>query len=464
MENNALAENKMGVMPVNKLLLSMAVPMMISMLVQALYNVVDSVFVSRISENALTAVSLAFPMQNLLISFAVGFGVGINALMSRALGEKDPAHASRIAVSGMVLEAASYVVFLILGLFFTEVFMRAQISSEVPAEDAEEIIRYGVDYLRVVLILSLGVFAEITFERILQSTGRTTLSMLTQLIGAVLNIIFDPILIFGLLGFPALGIAGAAWATVGGQIIAAIVAFFINKHKNVEINLAGARPSWVSIAAISRISIPSIVMSSISSAMTFFMNRILTTFVSTAATVFGAYFKLQSFVFMPVFGLNNGMVPIIGYNYGARKPERIHKTIKLSMVYATGIMAVGFAIFQLVPDKLLLFFDASENMLNIGVPALRIVSTCFLLAGVNVICSSACQAFGFGMYSLYISAARQLVVLVPVAYLMSLTGELGNVWLSFPIAELIAIAICVPMLLHVLKKTGMTVKKDKQRA
>ena len=460
MENQALKENKMGVMPVNKLLLSMAVPMMISMLVQALYNVVDSVFVSRISENALTAVSLAFPMQNLLIAFAVGFGVGINALMSRALGEKDPEHAGRIAVSGMVLEAASYVVFLILGLFFTEVFMRAQISAEVPAEDAEEIIRYGVDYLQIVLILSFGVFAEITFERILQSTGRTTLSMITQLIGAILNIIFDPILIFGLLGFPKLGIAGAAWATVGGQIVAAIVAFFINKHKNTEISLAGAKPSWASIAAISKISIPSIVMSSISSVMTFFMNRILTTFVSTAATVFGAYFKLQSFVFMPVFGLNNGMVPIIGYNYGARKPERIHKTIKLSMVYATGIMAIGFIVFQLVPDKLLLFFDASENMLKIGVPALRIVSTCFLLAGVNVICSSACQAFGYGMYSLYISAARQLVVLVPVAYLMSLTGELGNVWLSFPIAELIAIAICVPLLLHVLNKTGMRVKKE----
>ena len=460
MENQQIKENKMGVMPVNKLLLSMAVPMMISMLVQALYNVVDSVFVSRISENALTAVSLAFPMQNLLIAFAVGFGVGINALMSRALGEKDPAHASRIAVSGMVLEAVSYVVFLVIGLFFTEVFMRAQISSEVPAEDADEIIAYGVDYLRIVLILSFGVFAEITFERILQSTGRTTLSMVTQLIGAVLNIIFDPILIFGLLGFPALGIAGAAWATVGGQIIAAIVAFFINKHKNVEISLAGAKPAWVSIAAISRISIPSIVMSSISSVMTFFMNRILTTFVSTAATVFGAYFKLQSFVFMPVFGLNNGMVPIIGYNYGARKPERIHMTIKLSMVYATGIMAIGFIIFQLVPDKLLLFFDASENMLSIGVPALRIVSTCFLLAGVNIICSSSCQAFGYGMYSLYISAARQLLVLIPVAYLMSLTGELNNVWLSFPIAELIAIAICVPLLRHVLRKTGMTVKKQ----
>lgn len=460
MENQQIEENKMGVMPVNKLLLSMAVPMMISMLVQALYNVVDSVFVSRISENALTAVSLAFPMQNLLIAFAVGFGVGINALMSRALGEKDPAHASRIAVSGMVLEAVSYVVFLVIGLFFTEVFMRAQISSEVPAEDAAEIIAYGVDYLRIVLILSFGVFAEITFERILQSTGRTTLSMVTQLIGAILNIIFDPILIFGLLGFPALGIAGAAWATVGGQIIAAIVAFFINKYKNVEISLAGAKPAWVSIAAISRISIPSIVMSSISSVMTFFMNRILTTFVSTAATVFGAYFKLQSFVFMPVFGLNNGMVPIIGYNYGARKPERIHKTIKLSMVYATGIMAIGFIVFQLVPDKLLLFFDASENMLSIGVPALRIVSTCFLLAGVNIICSSSCQAFGYGMYSLYISAARQLLVLVPVAYLMSLTGELNNVWLSFPIAELIAIAVCVPLLRHVLRKTGMTVKKQ----
>lgn len=460
MENQQIKENKMGVMPVNKLLLSMAVPMMISMLVQALYNVVDSVFVSRISENALTAVSLAFPMQNLLIAFAVGFGVGINALMSRALGEKDPAHASRIAVSGMVLEAVSYVVFLILGLFFTETFMRAQISSEVPAEDAAEIIAYGVDYLRIVLILSFGVFAEITFERILQSTGRTTLSMVTQLIGAILNIIFDPILIFGLLGFPALGIAGAAWATVGGQIIAAIVAFFINKYKNVEISLAGAKPAWVSIAAISRISIPSIVMSSISSVMTFFMNRILTTFVSTAATVFGAYFKLQSFVFMPVFGLNNGMVPIIGYNYGARKPERIHKTIKLSMVYATGIMAIGFIVFQLVPDKLLLFFDASENMLSIGVPALRIVSTCFLLAGVNIICSSSCQAFGYGMYSLYISAARQLLVLIPVAYLMSLTGKLSNVWLSFPIAELIAIAICVPLLLHVLRKTGMAAQKQ----
>lgn len=461
MEANLQKENKMGVMPVNKLLLSMAVPMMISMLVQALYNVVDSIFVSRISENALTAVSLAFPMQNLLISFAVGFGVGINALMSRALGEKDPDHAGRIAVSGLVLEAGSYVIFLIIGLLFTETFMRAQISSEVPAKDAAEIISYGASYLRIVLIFSFGVFAEITFERILQSTGRTTLSMITQLIGAVLNIIFDPILIFGLLGFPEMGIAGAAAATVGGQIVAAVVAYFINKHKNTEISLAGAKPSWVSIAAISRISIPSIVMSSISSVMTFFINRILTAFTATAAAVFGVYFKLQSFVFMPVFGLNNGMVPIIGYNYGANKPERIHKTIKLSMLYATLLMIIGFAVFHLWPEQLLLLFDASEDMLVIGVPALNIISYSFLLAGLNVIASSACQAFGYGMYSLYISASRQLVVLVPAAYLLSLTGSLPNVWLSFPIAEVISLFICQFLLQRVLKKTGMKAAKTK---
>lgn len=461
MEANLQKENKMGVMPVNKLLLSMAVPMMISMLVQALYNVVDSIFVSRISENALTAVSLAFPMQNLLISFAVGFGVGINALMSRALGEKDPDHAGRIAVSGLVLEAGSYVIFLIIGLLFTETFMRAQISSEVTAKDAAEIISYGASYLRIVLIFSFGVFAEITFERILQSTGRTTLSMITQLIGAVLNIIFDPILIFGLLGFPEMGIAGAAAATVGGQIVAAVVAYFINKHKNTEISLAGAKPSWVSIAAISRISIPSIVMSSISSVMTFFINRILTAFTATAAAVFGVYFKLQSFVFMPVFGLNNGMVPIIGYNYGANKPERIHKTIKLSMLYATLLMIIGFAVFHLWPEQLLLLFDASEDMLVIGVPALNIISYSFLLAGLNVIASSACQAFGYGMYSLYISASRQLVVLVPAAYLLSLTGSLPNVWLSFPIAEVISLFICQFLLQRVLKKTGMKAAKTK---
>ena len=455
--DSTVHENKMGTMPVNRLLISMAVPMMISMLVQALYNVVDSIFVSRIDEFALTAVGLAFPMQNMLIAFAVGFGVGINALISRALGEKKPDVANRIASTGFLLEGLSYLIFLIIGLFFAEPFARAQIDAATPAEDAEIIVRYTVDYLRIVLICSFGVFCEITFERLLQSTGKTAWSMVTQMIGAVFNIIFDPILIFGLLGFPRMGIAGAAAATVAGQILAAGCAFFINKHKNHEIQLSFTRykPSLRAAKEISRISIPSIVMSSVSSAMTFFMNRILMGFTSTAAAFFGVYIKLQSFVFMPVFGLNNGMVPIIGYNYGARQPERIHKTIRLAMLYATAIMLIGFAVFQLLPDFLLGFFDASEDMLRIGGPGLRIISVSFLLAGVSVICSSACQAFGFGMYSLYISIARQLVVLVPVAWLMSMTGVLDNIWWSWPIAELISLGGGLLMLRHVLKKTGM---------
>ena len=443
MQEKLQTENKMGVMPVNKLLLSMAVPMIISMLVQALYNVVDSIFVSRISENALTAVSLAFPMQNLLISFAVGFGVGINALMSRALGEKDPAHASRIAISGMVLEAASYVIFLILGLFFTETFMRAQISGEVPAEDAAEIISHGVSYLRIVLIFSFGVFIEITYERILQSTGRTTLSMITQLIGAILNIIFDPILIFGLLGFPEMGIAGAAVATVGGQIVAAIVAFFINKHWNREITLAGARPSKVSMLAISRISIPSIVMSSISSVTTFFMNLILTTFTATAAAVFGVYFKLQSFVFMPVFGVTNALVPIVGYNYGARSSQRIQQATRLSLLMTTAIMALGTVIFQVAPGPLLSQFSASDTMLSIGIPALRIISVSFCFAGVAIVFSSVFQALGDGMLSLVMSAVRQLLLLLPCAFVLAKLGGLDAVWFSFLIAEVASVTLAV---------------------
>ena len=462
--DSAARENKMGVMPVNKLLISMAVPMMISMLVQALYNVVDSIFVSRIDEFALTAVGLAFPLQNLLIAFAVGFGVGLNALISRALGEHDQQRANRIASTGFALEMLSYLIFLVIGLFFAETFAAAQIDENIPAEDAEIIIGYTVEYLRIVLICSFGVFLEIGFERLLQSTGKTTWSMITQLIGAVFNIIFDPILIFGYLGFPKMGIAGAAAATVAGQILAAICAFFINRRVNHELHLSFIKypPSLRAALEISRISIPSIVMSSISSVMTFFMNRILMGFTSTAAAVFGVYFKLQSFVFMPVFGLNNGMVPIIGYNYGARKPERIHKTIKLAMIYATAIMLLGFAIFQLLPGTLLGFFEASEDMLRIGRPALSIISVSFLLAGVSIICSSACQAFGFGMYSLYISVARQLIVLVPVAWLMSLTGRLDSVWWSFPIAELVSLGGGLLMLRHVLRKTGMSLKHNAQ--
>lgn len=446
-------ENKMGVMPINKLLVSMAVPMMISMLVQALYNVVDSVFVSRISEDALTAVSMAFPMQNLLIATAVGFGVGINALLSRALGEKNPERANRVAMNGALLELLGYLVFLVIGLTLVEPFMHSQ-------TNIASINEYGVTYLRIVLIGSFGVFAEITFERFAQSTGRTRYAMYIQLTGAIFNIIFDPILIFGLLGFPRLGIAGAAWATIGGQIAGAILGYFLNKHRNpdVTMSLRGFRPCWATIKDICAISIPSIVMQSVASVMTFAMNLILFTFSSTAVAVFGVYFKLQSFVFMPVFGLNNGMIPIIAYNYGAKKPERIHAVIKLAMVSAVCIMLLGIAIFQLFPGELLALFDASADMLVIGVPALRIISVHFIFAGVSIICSASCQAFGYGVYSLYISIARQLLVLLPVAYLMSLTRALDAVWLSFPIAECVSLVLGALFLRRVLRKTGMSLK------
>ncbi|MEG1633889.1 MAG: MATE family efflux transporter [Oscillospiraceae bacterium] len=451
MEEHIQAENKMGVMSIKKLLPAMAVPMMISMMVQALYNVVDSVFVARISENALTAVSSAFPMQNLVISAAVGFGVGINALLSRALGEKNNAKAEKITMNGVMLEFFAYLIFLIVGLTLVPTFMRAQ--SEI-----EEIVQYGITYLRIVLIGSFGVFAEITFERLAQSTGRARYSMYIQLLGAGLNIILDPILIFGLFGLPKLGVAGAAYATIGGQIIAALFGYYLNKKKNPDINLTlrGFKPDWRVCRDISAISIPSILMSSIASVMTFILNIILFTFSSTAVAVFGVYFKLQSFVFMPVFGLNNGMVPIIAYNYGAKKPERIHQTIKLATIYAVTIMLIGISLFQLFPDKLLLMFKASEDMLAIGVPALRIISLHFIFAGVSIICSSTCQAFGYSTYSLIIAITRQLLVLIPVAYLLSLTGVLTYVWFAFPVAEVVSIILCMLFLRHVLKKTGMT--------
>lgn len=443
-------ENKMGVMPEKRLLFSMAVPMMISMMVQALYNVVDSIFVSRISEDALTAVSMAFPMQNLLISVAVGIGVGINALLSRALGQKDRARVNAVAANGAMLEFFGYLLFLALGLLAVEPYMRAQ-------TQIASIVAYGVTYLRIVLTGSFGVFAEITFERLAQSTGRTKYAMYIQLTGAVFNIVFDPILIFGLLGFPRMGMAGAALATIGGQILGAVLGFFLNKRRNpdVDLTLRGFRPDWKTVRDICAVGVPSVVMSSISSVMTFLMDLILIAFSSTAVAVFGVYFKLQSFVFMPVFGLNNGMIPIIAYNYGAKKPERIHATIRLAMISAVCIMFAGIAVFQFLPRQLLALFGASEAMAAIGVPALRIISIHFAFAGVNIICSASCQAFGYGTYSLLISAARQLLVLTPAAWLLSLTGVLDLVWLAFPIAESVSVIICLLFLRRVFRRTGM---------
>jgi len=456
MVQETLRENKMGTMPENKLLLSMAVPMMISMLVQALYNIVDSIFVSRICEDALTAVSMAFPWQNIVIAIAVGFGVGINALLSRALGQKNAERVNQVAVNGLLLAGLSYLLVLVAGLIGIRAYMRTQ-------TDIETIVNYGITYLNICILCSFGVFVEITFERFLQATGRTVYSMITQLTGAITNIILDPILIFGLLGFPKLGIAGAAWATVIGQCVGAVVAVMLNHFKNPEVHLRlrHIRPNGRLMGEITAISIPSIIMSCISSLTCFVMNMILIAYSSTAVAVFGVYFKLQSFVFMPVFGLNNGMVPIIAYNYGAQKPERIHKTIRLGMVYAVAIMMVGLLVFQLIPKELLLMFDASDAMLEIGAPALRIMSLAFVFAGIGIVSGSSCQAFGYSVYSMLISIARQIVVLIPAAYLLSLTGVLRSIWFAFPIAEIFSLILSLFFLRTTLKKTGMALPKAK---
>lgn len=456
MVQETLRENKMGTMPENQLLLSMAVPMMISMLVQALYNIVDSIFVSRICEDALTAVSMAFPWQNIVIAIAVGFGVGINALLSRALGQKNAERVNQVAINGLLLALLSYLLVLVAGLIGIRAYMRTQ-------TDIESIVNYGITYLNICILCSFGVFIEITFERFLQATGRTIYSMITQLAGALTNIILDPILIFGLLGFPKLGIAGAAWATVIGQCVGAVVAVTLNHFKNPEVHLRlrHIRPNGRLMGEITAISIPSIIMSCISSLTCFVMNMILIAYSSTAVAVFGVYFKLQSFVFMPVFGLNNGMVPIIAYNYGAQKPDRIHKTIRLGMAYAVAIMAVGLLVFQLIPKQLLLMFDASDAMLGIGAPALRIMSLAFVFAGVGIASSSACQAFGYSVYSMLISIARQIVVLIPAAYLLSLTGVLRSIWFAFPIAEIVSLFLSLFFLRTTLKKTGMALPKAK---
>ena len=427
-------ENKMGIMPVNKLLVSMSLPMILSMLIQALYNIVDSMFVAQISENALTAVSLAFPAQNLMIAVATGTGVGINANLSRSLGEKNFDRANKIANHAIFLAVCSYLAFALFGLVFAEKFFLLQ-------TDIPDIVEYGTKYLRICTVFSVGLFVEIAFERLMQSTGKTFYTMIVQGMGAIINIILDPICIFGLFGVPAMGVSGAAVATVGGQIIAAFIGLYLNQKKNTDIKLSlrTFRPSKAIIGNIYSVGIPSIIMASIGSIMTFGMNKILIGFTSTATAVFGVYFKLQSFVFMPVFGLNNGTVPIIAYNYGAKKPDRIVKTLKLAIVYAVSIMFLGLLAFQLIPDKLLMIFNASETMLEIGVPALRTISLSFLFAGFCIVCSSMFQALGHGMMSLIVSVFRQLVVLLPTAFVLSKIGGLSYVWLSYPIAEIFSV-------------------------
>ena len=432
-------ENKMGVMPVGRLILNMSLPMILSMLVQALYNIVDSVYVSRVSEAALTAVSLSFPAQNLMIGLATGTGVGVNALLSRALGAKDSDRANRVAENGVFLALVGYAVFLIFGLFASRAFIAAQTSQP-------EIIQYGEDYLSVVCCLSFGLFGQVMFERLMQATGRTVYTMYTQGVGAIINIILDPIFIFNF----GMGVKGAAIATVIGQIVAFILAAVINHHKNhdVKLRLREFRPSGEIIGHIYSIGFPSVIMMAIGSVMTFLMNKILILYTAgkeTAATVFGVYFKLNSFVFMPVYGLNNGVIPIIGYNYGARNRLRMLQTVKYALLFAFGFMLVGTVVFLAFPNVLLNLFDATEMMLVIGVPALRIIASTFIVAGVCIALGSVFQALGYGIYSMLVSLARQLLVLLPAAWILARLGQsVGNdnlVWLSFPIAELVSLAV-----------------------
>lgn len=426
-----MEENKMGVMPVNKLLITMSLPMIISMLVQAMYNIVDSIFVAQISENALTAVSLAFPLQNLMIAFAGGTAVGVNALLSRSLGEKKQDHVNKVAMNSIFIFFITSIIFMIGGFSLSHLFFSVQTPNQY-------IVNAGTQYSMIVVGCSFGLFFQFLFERLLQATGRTLHTMITQGLGAIINIILDPIFIFGMFGIPKMGVAGAALATVIGQIIACSLALCFNLKFNHDIHFQykNFKPQIQVIKQIYSVGIPSIIMQSIGSIMTFGMNTILITFSTTATAVFGVYFKLQSFVFMPVFGLNNGMIPIIAYNLGAKQKERMFQTIKLAMVYATGMMICGLIAFECIPQVLLGFFNASESMIQIGTPALRIIALHFIFAGVCIVCSAVFQAVGKGTYSLLTSLIRQLFVLLPCAYILSLFGNVDFIWLSFPIAEI----------------------------
>ena len=444
-----VTENKMGTMPIGKLVFNMSLPMMISMLVQALYNIVDSIFVAKLSENALTAVSLAFPLQTLLIAVATGTGVGMNALLSKSLGAHKYEEANKIAVNAALLYFLSYIVFLILGFTIVRPFYMSQIGNA-----DVEIMDMGIDYLSTVMIFSFGLLGQIYFERLLTSTGRTIFSMTSQLCGAITNIILDPIMIFGLLGFPKMGVTGAAVATVVGQCVAAIVAFTCNHKFNheIKVHFNGFRPDIKIIGTIYAIGIPSIIMQSIGSVMTYSMNRILIGFSATATAVFGVYFKLQSFFFMPVFGLNNGITPIIAFNYGAQNRKRMIKTIKVSLATAFCLTFLGFICFEGIPQVLLGMFNASDDMLKIGVPALRIIGVHYLMAWFSIICSTIFQALGKAVFSMIVSIMRQLFILIPAAYILAKIGGLAVVWWSFPIAEVISVTVSVLFLIYIYRK------------
>lgn len=463
--STTIKENKMGYMPENKLLLSMSIPMMLSMLIQALYNIIDGLFVAGISPEQfeLTAVNLAFPAQNLMIAVSVGAGVGINALISRNLGLGNYKKADKIAGQGMLIAIVSYLLFAILGSLLARPYFELMTTDVADAMTRATIIDMGTSYLRICFIASLGLFIQVVHEKYMQATGKTTLSMITQLVGAVFNIVFDPILIYGLFGLPALGINGAAYATVGGQILSAIVGIWLQKTRNKEVRLKleNIKPDAKIIGEIFKIGLPSILMNSVGSFMTASFNKIIMALNEYAVNVFGIYFKLQSFVFMPVFGFNNGIISIVSYNYGARKKKRMLRTIKLGLIYAVSFMLVGFALFQIFPDVFLSMFNLSDEAINtVGVPALRTISISFIFAGFSIICSAVFQALGYSLFSMFVSIGRQLVTLLPVAYLLALTGDINNVWWAYPIAEFVCLVLSVILYLYIYKHNIKTIPDD----
>ncbi len=433
-------ENKMGTMPIKRLIITLSLPMMVSMLVQALYNIVDSIFVSKVGESALTAVTLAYPFQSLMISVAAGLGVGVNALLSRSLGEKNFDQADKAACKGLMLTFFSFLAFLFIGLFASGPFIRSQTSNS-------EIISQSCSYLRIVCCMSLGMFFQFTNERLLQSTGRTLLAMCSQLTGAVINIIFDPIMIFGLYGFPKMGVSGAALATVLGQSTAALISLVLNLkfNKDIHLSIKGIfEPAGDTVKSIFLVGVPTILMMSIGSLMTYLMNKILIAFSETAAAVFGVYFKLQNFFFMPLFGMNNGLIPVLAYNYGAKKKDRIDEALRFSITLAICIMVIGTILFELFPHQLLRLFNASENMMQLGTRAMHVIALHFPFAAVGVSLGSVFQAFSKSIYSLIISLSRQLFVLIPSAWLLGkITGDVNQVWWCFLIAEIVSCALSV---------------------
>lgn len=447
--SNALTENKMGTMPLGKLLANMAIPMVLAMVVQALYNVVDSLYVSRISESAVTALSLAFPVQNIQIGFATGIGVGVNSILSKSLGESNQENANRAAGNGMVLVGIVFLAFILFGVFAARPFFEIQ-------SNVEETVNGGVDYLSICCIFSLGIFVEVLGERLLQASGRTAYTLLTQGTGAVVNILLDPVFIFGVepLGIPAMGLAGAAIATVIGQWIAAILAviFNIKCNPDVQFGLQYFKVKKQVMQPILMVGIPSVIMVAIGSVMNFSMNQILQGFSETATSVFGIYFKLQSFFFMPLFGINNATISIMAFNYGARDPKRIMGTLKRAAVVAFTIMILGLLAFQFLPDLLLGMFNPSDEFLRIGRQALRTISWAFPMAAIGIAVSASFQALGDGIYSTITSLCRQLLVLLPAAYLLSLSGEVTRVWWAYPIAEVISCCVTVALFLRIYNR------------